>query len=48
MLSCVRGGGDTGTRLGVQGGDRGGVPLGFFRKCGVSGDISPVEKDVLA
>ena len=30
---CVRGGGGTGTRLGAQGGDRAGVPLGFFLGC---------------
>ena len=39
VVVCVRGGGTHG--YDVWGGDRSGVPLGFFLQYGVSGDISP-------
>ena len=29
-----------------RGGDRGGVPLGYFKKYGVSGGISSLEKKI--
>ena len=37
----MRGEGEARVRgYGAWGGDRGGVPLGFFLKCGVSGRVS--------
>ena len=30
-----------------RGGDRGGVPLGYFRKCGVSGSVSRTHTEIL-
>ena len=30
-----------------RGGDRGGVPLGYFRKCGVAGPVSRTRAEIL-
>ena len=45
VVSGDRGG--TGTRSGEQGGDRGGVPLGYFRGAGDSGLVSLTHKEIL-
>ena len=43
----VRGRGGTGTRLGAQGGDRGGVPLGFFPWAGDSELVSLTPTEII-